>query len=381
LPDLGRDLRPLESVVDSLPSAGVVDLHGVRSALLTADPTARRALHYVFGNQAEVLADAAPARDDWRVACIRSDDLHDVWSREWERAAGPRVEITRWDGDFTALRADWPDGVSVVRHTEPFVGLTIFAEPIRLAVYLLPEDERLSIHHLEHLLKYTLRVRCWRAGGVEVHAATCVYRDRGLLLMGERKSGKTTLAMHVVSRGGYLLGSDLALLCDGNGDGLALRAIPAVCRIAPETVADNTRLREGMAHVSTGDDYLNGPVFFDEKYELYPPALDAVFGHPVSRAAASADLVVLPRFGVDHTRQKVAWLEPDAARELIRERLVGDKPLPDWLPFREVLERTEIEAASIDRFVASLPPVAELEFGREDTLDWDEIDELVESVG
>jgi hypothetical protein len=106
LPDLGRDLRPLESAVDSLPSAGVVDLHGVRSALLTADPTARRALHYVFGNQAEVLADAAPARDDWRVACIRSDDLHDVWSREWERAAGPRVEITRWDGDFVALRAD-----------------------------------------------------------------------------------------------------------------------------------------------------------------------------------------------------------------------------------------------------------------------------------
>jgi hypothetical protein len=381
LPDLGRDLRPLESVVDSLPSAGVVDLHGARSALLTADPTARRALFYVFGNQTQVVADAPPQGDDWRVACIRSDDLHDVWSRAWERAEPPLVEITRWDGDPVALRGDWPDGVSIVRHREPFVGLTVFAEPLRLAAYVLPEDERLSIHHLEHLLKYTLRVRCWGAGGVEVHAATCVYRDRGLLLMGTRKSGKTTLAMHVVSRGGYLLGSDLALLCDGSGDGLALRAIPAVCRIAPETVADNTRLREGMAHVSAGDDYLNGPVFFDEKYELYPPALDAVFGQPVSRAAAGADLVVFPRFSVDRTRQRVAWLELETARELIRERLVADKPLPDWLPFRQVLERSEIEAEWIDRLVAGLPPVAELEFGREETLDWDEIDELVESLG
>ena len=380
MPDLGRDLRPLESVVDSLPSAGVVDLHGVRSALLSADPTARRALAYVFGNQAQVLAEEPPAPDEWRVACIRSDDLYDVWSRAWESPEPPPVEITRWDGDSVALRADWPGGVSVVRHSQPFVGLTVFAEPLRLAAYVLPEDERLSIHHLEHLLKYTLRVRCWGAGGVEVHAATCVYRDRGLLLMGTRRSGKTTLAMHVVSRGGFLLGSDLALLRDGNGDGLGLRAIPAVCRIAPEAVADNTRLREGMAHVSAGDDYLNGPVFFDEKYELYPPALDAVFGHPVSRAAASADLVVFPRFSVERTRQRVAWLEPETASELIRGRLVADKPLPDWLPFREVLARSEIEAEWIDRLVTGLPPVAEIEFGREETLDWEQIDELVESL-
>jgi len=361
----------------------VVELHGVRSGLLTADPSAREAMSYVFGSQAEVLPGARPETGDWRVACIRSDDLHGLWSRHWEAAAGsgsPLVEVRRWDGDPTALRADWPDRTSVVRHRDPFVGLTVFAEPLELAAYVLPEDEPLNIHHLEHLLKYTLRVRCWRAGGVEVHAATCVYRNRGIVMMGSRRSGKTTLALHLVSRGGRLLGSDLALLWDANGDGVAIRAVPAVCRIASETIEDNAYLREAMARFPHGDDYLKGPVFFDQKYELYPPALDSVFGHPVNASGARADLIVLPRFSVERERQRITWLAPEAARPLVRERLLEDKPLPDWLPFGEVLRRRELEARWIDGLIESLPPVVQIEFGREGSLDWRELDELVEGV-
>jgi hypothetical protein len=384
LPDVRRELRRLLSVIETLPSAGVVELHGVRSTLFTADPRATRALPYVFGRQAQIQNGAGPRAEGWRVGCIRSDELVRAWSEHWERAAasGPEpVEIRRWDGDPVALRADWPEQIAVVRHRSPFTGLTVFARPLELAAYVLPEAEPLSIHHLEHLLKYTLRVRCWRAGGVEVHAATGVYRDRGIVMMGSRRSGKTTLAMHLLSRGGSLLGSDLALLWDGTGGGPAIRAIPAVCRIASETIADNRYLRAAMARVPPGDDYLEGPVFFDEKYELYPPALDSVFGHPVNASDARADLIVLPRFSVERARQRITPVPPEPARALVRDRLVNDKPLPDWLPFDEVLRRTEIEAGWIDAIVARLPPVVELEFGREDSLDWDELDELVESVG
>ena len=84
MPDVRRELRHLQSVAESLPSAAVVELHGARSSLVTTDPRARQAVSYVFGSQAKVLSGAGSENGDWRVACIRSDDLYRDWSSNWE---------------------------------------------------------------------------------------------------------------------------------------------------------------------------------------------------------------------------------------------------------------------------------------------------------
>jgi hypothetical protein len=380
LPDIQVDLERLRTSIEECRGAVHVDLHGARSRLSTSDPRARRAVHYVFGRQADVEDVAVSDGEAWRVGCIRSDALCREWSKRCEAATVSGVEpieVRRWDGDPVALRTDWPGHVAVIRHRTPFNGVTVFAEPLRTAAYILPEGEPLSIHHLEHLCKYTLRVQLWRAGGVEAHAATTVYRDRGIVMMGVRRSGKTTLQMHLLSHGGYMMGCDLTQLWPV-GEEVEIRAIPAITRISAETIEDNAFLRESMTRARTGDDYLEGPVFFDEKYELYAPTLDSVFGRPVNVGRHRADLIVLPRFSTDQTRQRVTWLPTEAASGLVRDRLVNDKPLPDWLPFSEVPHRSVIEAGPIDGLMARLPPVAQLEFGREDTLDWSEIDRMVD---
>ena len=382
MPDLDGGLERLRSHMEAATAAVQVELHGQRATLLTTEPRARETLFSVFGRQARVTDAGRPDAAGWRVGCLRSDELYHAWSRRFESAVSagcPVTEVRRWDGDPAALRADLADHVAVVRHTTPFTGITVFAQPMRLSAYLLPAAEQPSVHHVEHLVKYPLRVGCWTAGGVEAHSATCRYRDRGVVMMGFRHSGKTTLAMHLLSRGGGLLGSDLVLLRAGPG-GLAAAAIPAVCRIAAETIEDNAYLRASVPSSPHGPDHLRGRVFFDGKHELYPPALDDLFGRPVAVATCAADLIVFPGFSRDRAGQRLRWLPAHEAQVLVRERLVTDKPLPDWLPFAEVHARAGIEARSLDGLVERLPPVAQLEFGREDTLDWGEIDEAVDGA-
>ena len=382
MPDLESGLERLRSHMEAATAAVQLELHGLRATLFTTEPRAREALFTVFGRQAHVKDAGEPDAAAWRVGCLRSDELYDAWSRRFDSAVSagcPVAEVRRWDGDSTALRADLADHVAVVRHATPFTGITVFAQPVRLSAYVMPAAERPSIHHVEHLVKYPLRVGCWTGGGVEAHSATCLYRGRGIVMMGFRHSGKTTLAMHLLSRGGGLLGSDLGLLRGAPG-GLAAAAIPSVCRIAAETIEDNAFLRASILSSPHSQDHLRGRVYFDGKHELYPPALDDLFGRSVSVAACAADLIVFPRFSRERGGQRLCWLPVDEARALVRERLVTDKPLPDWLPFEEVRARAEIEARWLDGLVARLPPVARLEFGREATLDWREIDEAVDGA-
>jgi hypothetical protein len=352
-----------------------IDLHGALVDVCAADEEAPAVLDFVFGRQATLGPPDALAAP-WRVAAVRSDAQYEGWRREHAaHARGGTVPVKRWGGDFLAERVDLPDGVSLVDHREPFVGVTVFAADSRLVAYVRPEDRPLNVPHFEHSCKYPLRVQHWPRGRVEVHAAACSYRGRGVLLMGFRRAGKTTLAMHLMRRGGAMAGSDLGLLSADRG-AWCLEAVPHMCRITPETVADSAFLRDALAPFGAMDgSYLDGPVLFDAKIELYAGALDAVFGRPASIARSRIDLVVLPAFDpARRERQRFEPLEPGAAGAEIARRLASDRPLPDWLPVDEVRRCDGLDAEAVQRLAACLPPAVGFSFGPSATLDWEAFD-------
>jgi hypothetical protein len=86
---------------------------------------------------------------------------------------------------------------------------------------LLFDMERVPYDFLPELL-----VACTLAaqpGLMAIHAAALKIRERGVLLAGPSHAGKTTLSLHLASKGHTLLGDEVAALRLGTGEVLALR--------------------------------------------------------------------------------------------------------------------------------------------------------------
>ena len=372
------DLLELERLVTRHHLA-TLSLHGVSVGVSSDDRAALGALQFVFSSQADVRAPTQPAA--WRVGSFRSNRLTERWSQlhsATARAISSR-EVRRWGGDSPAKRIDVTDELSIVLHTQPFPGLTVFSRPRKMLVYLRRETMPLNIPHFEHSSKYPLRIQNWARRKIEIHAAACRYRGRGLLLIGFRRAGKTTLAMHLLARGGFMVGSDLGLLSAGSS-GWLLEAIPHMCRIAPATAEDNDSLRAALARFSGNLDYLDGPVSFDSKIELYAGAMEMVFGRPVNRSRTSIEMLVFPEFDLGCSKPVLTAIEESCAKRTVHDRLRHDKPLPDWLPFTEVECRETLEAPTITALKLAQPPAFAYRFGRASTMSWNEFDAAVDRL-
>jgi hypothetical protein len=352
-----------------------IDLHGVSVCVFSSATNDVGVLDAVFGSQARVTEPRFGTDAGWRVGAIGDDAFYQTWLRLYEEyLAGPTtpIEVKRWGGDSLAAEVRPAATAAIIKHDRPFRGLSVFSEPRRLAVYLRPASEQLNIPHFEHLSKYALRVQHWRQGKLEVHGAACSYRGRGILLMGFRRSGKTTLAMHLLSRGGLIIGSDLALLASDRD--WFVEAVPHMCRITRETIADNVLLERALRPFAGNRDYLKGPVFFDAKFELYANAMNIVFSRQMQVPKSRIDAVLFPRFSLDARNHSIRPMTPPQAASLVRERLLTDKPLPDWLPFTEVLQRESLQRPALERLIATLPRTAAIEFGKSNSFDWTRFD-------
>lgn len=355
-----------------------------QSALYIADsPTIQESIEFVFGDLARVSSSPAyvPARDaptQWLVQFAAATPKARQKIEGALIKAQHRVQVKRWKGDHSATRFDFGLNSSIIQHERPFRGYTLFDAADRSIAYLW--DDAPSLPHVEHLLKYPIRVGLRGAGYSEVHAATVSYAGRGIALMGYRKSGKTTLGMHMLTAGGRMVGSDLALIRP-NGEELQMVAVPHMTRIAPPTIADNAALSSRMNFVrSENGDYMSGSVFCDGKEEIYYPVLRRLFGREIGLPASPTSMVVMPQFDPACARPEIRVLRRDEAREVLCDRLVHDPPLPEWLPFHTTEDIQLERRKNSEEFVRRLPPVYGLRFGTSSSNPMEAIEKLIEKV-
>jgi HprK-related kinase B len=127
----------------------------------------------------------------------------------------------------------------------------------------------------------------WRLhrGGMLYHAAGAIVDGRGLAMAGFSGMGKSTLALHLMSRGATFVSND-RLIVERRDDRLAMYGVPKLPRINPGTAMHNADLRhilsrEDMARFGAmGREELWGheekyDVFIDEAYGAGRFALDA----------------------------------------------------------------------------------------------------------
>jgi hypothetical protein len=340
-------------------------------------------LKFLFDLQAQVVtvekADCTSPVAAWRIGIIRSDDILTQWAGR--RAVDPAGAFaglrSYWRPDFPSVFLALSPELTVVRHTDPFRGLTVFMNDERLIVYIRPEAEQAFIPHVETLAGYVWRCAMWNAGFLDLHSAMVRYLGQGAVIIGPKMAGKTSLAMHFLARGGDLLGSDFGEIAVSPNGTLQAKAVPHICRITPETILDNAFLHAAVdTEPRTGHAYRDGPVFSHGKYEFFAPGLDGLFGRPVNIRSMDVDLLIFPRFSKDTVRQRITPVEPETARTRLVHSIRHDRPLADWLPFSEVGSRETREAPLLDG-LANVPLRAfQIEFGQEPSLVWDDIGAL-----
>jgi hypothetical protein len=365
-----------------------VELHGEVIDVVSDHGDIRTILQHTLGKAATVtaIAPSDQTNDRWKVHAVASDMVHDIFSTGANVAGKLQTAFdlkNYWRDDFVGAAIDVSPQSALIGHREPFLGLTWFDKDRKTIVYVRPTEAPLFIPHLEHLITYPLRVLGWRKDYLDVHAAFLRYRGKGLALLGKRRAGKTSLAMHLLSHGAELLGSDMAQIRFAADGSVTAIAIPHMCRITSETVWDNALLSRTIgSDFDANHDYLSGPLYSHGKYELYEPSLDGVFGRSVCIASMQMDALLFPRFSLETPRQGLVAVAAEAGHTRLLDGIEKDRPLADWLPFEEVLSRAGREASLRERLTIDSRPIKsyEFSFGRESSLHWDEINRTIDLV-
>ena len=89
--------------------------------------------------------------------------------------------------------------------------------PAHASLSVLKEDELATVGVLENFLRVLLSYRALARGGVLLHSAGILYRDRAYLFCGRSNAGKTTLARKAAAAGARVLSDDINLVIPENG--------------------------------------------------------------------------------------------------------------------------------------------------------------------
>jgi hypothetical protein len=319
----------------------------------------------ILGPYCAITDGTPPGGVGWTVISALVDDLPAAIERleaQLSEAGLAASQIRRWAGDFAADRYDLAGGRCVIVHRRPFTGLDVFSRDDR-ELYYLRAEPGFDVPHTEHVIKYPLRVMLREAGFAQVHAAACRFRGKGLLYLGEKGRGKSTLLVQTMGRGARQVGNDMGYLRPAAGGGCEMIAFPHMTRVAEGTVSDSERLRTGLAREAKTGDYLRSPVFNGGKEEFYFPVLQRIWGaDPVCRRTP-VDLIVFPALDLTCTAAAATPVPAGQVRARLIESAINDPPLPDWLPFHTGEELHALVASAARQVAACAPAAVELRFG------------------
>ncbi|MGI8837501.1 MAG: hypothetical protein ACR2H4_12815 [Pyrinomonadaceae bacterium] len=259
----------------------------------------------------------------------------------------PRLPVKRWRGDdYHQMVSDAAGNVAVL-HTSPFVGVTLYCGVDR-RIYCVFRDG-LDIPHCEHTVKYPGRTGGRREGRFDCHASCGVFGDTAIVFIGQRRCGKTTLALEAIFSGANYVSNDLCVLELGQKE-ITVHALPHMLRLTDENARRwPTIARRTFDLDRANEDYSKGFVFNGGKYEAYAPAIPEILPSIVGNIPYPVRAVVFPSATVHRRGCAVRILSAEETLDRTVEQIALDRPLPDWLPAGSVL------VASVSQFINEGP--------------------------
>jgi hypothetical protein len=218
------------------------DFHGVRLDVWTDDEGVADAIAERFADFA--TTDARPAEIDFTIELVDDPGAHTV-SRPRGRSRAvydpPEGEVSYFD-DTEILYIGVPETLRLECDTRR---QTVHVSALRTQKQ---RDWFLSRPMLTIPLVELLK----RRRLFNVHAACLGANGRGVLFAGASGSGKSTIALALLTSGFDFLGDDMVFLRNGNGDQRAL-AFPDAIDFTPSTAAFFPKLREVAAQPVSAD--------------------------------------------------------------------------------------------------------------------------------
>ncbi len=185
------------------------------------------------------------ARPDWNIT-LRVDAGAYAAVRARQPAEATLLPCFAFDTHVLSLPA-WRDGHAwVVEDAERSCCLRFTPSNVELIAD--PDSNRWRFTSILVLLE--LAATRLRRTSLDLHAAAIAVRDRGLLIIGPKGAGKTTLALQLLRAGGcQWMANDRAFVRAADR-GFALMGIPTVVKIRAAAIGDVAQLRAGLGGVA-----------------------------------------------------------------------------------------------------------------------------------
>jgi len=187
---------------------------------------------------------AASPRADWHVRVSSSGDAYADWRARSRPEAAPRACFAL-DQEVLALPA-WPtdEGV-VVADAERSCFLRV--GPGRVDLVGDPGTRRWRFTAM--WVCQEIAATRLRRTQLDVHAASVETTSRGVLIVGPKGAGKTTLSLHLLRSGPWrMMANDRAFVGHDAG-AFMVRGMPTAVKVRPPTLAEFPELRRGLPPV------------------------------------------------------------------------------------------------------------------------------------
>lgn len=233
----------------------------------------------------------------------------------------------------------------------------------------------------------------WRAGGHILHAAAVAVDDRVVALAGPKRSGKTTLLIHLLRHGGAAFVTNDRLVATERRSTVRAHGLPTIVKAWRDTLEWFPEVRERLSvgtyhHRRTLEEAARCPPFVvparDGYWSISPAQLVALVG---ARSVAGGRLVaiVFPRVAPGESRLAIRALAPKAASAALATAAFGPRGATmggdPWTGTESVPSEAQVDGARRCReALASIPAFAcDLAAGAYD--DPDTARELLARVG
>ena len=229
---------------------GQADIPELAAELLRKYPLAKDSLFLQLGNlSVEVLSNRPEVIADL-------GDYYRLMSVESGGPAGLTIhalEAPAWDcGLDLAIKQPEPGKEKIKEEYLDLNGGRLVRKRLTGMVFLFGPDTNLALgpclenpNQVINFINNRQLQKGLQQGALLAHAAGIAHHGKGLALAGQAGMGKSTLALHLMSRGAAFVSND-RLLVSRNGEGVFMEGVAKLPRINPGTALNNPHLQSVM---------------------------------------------------------------------------------------------------------------------------------------